>query len=342
MVKIAVDGMGGDFAPRAVVKGVELACSEKIADIVLLGDESAIKPLIQNPQGIEVIHTPVYVEMDEAPSNALRKKKDSSVNKALELLKAKEVQAVVTAGNSGAAMAFAIFTLGRLQFVDRPAIATLHPNVKGGISLLIDAGGNVDCKPFNLVQFAMMGDAFAKCVLGMDTPRIGILSNAEEETKGNELTREVHAIVKGLGLNYIGYVEGTDMYNGSADVVVSDGFVGNVALKISEGVAESLMALFKESIQKSVRRKIGYFIIKDVFKEIAKKLDYAEMGGAPLLGVDGVCVICHGKSNEKAIKNAIALAKGFVEKNLNESIKETMQNYQSLQKKKENRKWIIS
>jgi glycerol-3-phosphate acyltransferase PlsX len=186
-----------------------------------------------------------------------------------------------------------------------------------------------------------MGDVFAKCALGIESPRIGILSNAEEETKGNDLTREAHAMIKQLGLNYIGYVEGTDVHNGSTDVVVSDGFVGNVALKISEGVADALMVLLKEGIEKKVRRKIGYLFMKDVFKDIAKQLDYSETGGAPLLGVDGVCIICHGKSNGKAIKNAIALAKRFVEKNLNESIKETMQSHQSLQKKKEKKKWII-
>ena len=341
MVRVAVDGMGGDFAPLAVVRGVELACSERIADVVLIGDENAVQPLIRNQRGIEFIHTPTYVEMDEAPSNALRKKKDSSVNKAFELLRAKEVDAVVTAGNSGAAMGFAIFTLGRFQSVERPAIATLNPNVNGGITLLLDAGGNVDCRPLHLVEFALMGDAFARCALGIESPRIGILSNASEVTKGNDLTRETHAILKDTGLNYIGYMEGTDMHNGAADIVLSDGFVGNVALKVSEGVAELLMGLFKEGVSKSFRRKVGYLLMKDVFKEINKRLDYAEVGGAPLLGVDGVTVICHGKSNEKAIKNAIALAKGFVEKNLNESIKETMQNYQSREKKKEKKKWII-
>lgn len=341
MIKIAVDGMGGDFAPRTVVEGAELARDEKIADIVIVGDECTIKPLIKNPDGIDIFHTSTYVEMDESPSNALRKKKDSSVNKAFELLKKGEVQAVVTAGNSGAAMAFAIFTLGRLEFVDRPAILTLNPNVKGGLSLLLDSGGNVDCKPVNLVQFALMGDIFARCAMGIESPRIGILSNAEEETKGNELTREAHSMVKNLGLNYVGYVEGSDIHNGSTDVVVSDGFVGNVALKVSEGIAESLMILLKEGIEKKIRRKIGYLFMKDVFKEIAKKIDYSETGGAPLLGVDGVSIICHGKSNGKAIKNAIGLAKGFVEKNLNEVIKETMQSHQSLQKKKEKKKWII-
>lgn len=341
MVRVAVDGMGGDFAPLAVVRGAEMACSEKIADIVLLGDETVIRPLIRDPRGIEIVHTPTYVEMDEAPSNALRKKKNSSVNKAFELLRAKEVDAVVTAGNSGAAMGFAIFTLGRIQSVERPAIATLNPNAKGGTTLLLDSGGNVDCKPLHLMEFALMGDAFARSVLGIESPRIGILSNAEEVTKGNDLTRETHAILKNTSLNYVGYVEGTDMHNGVADVVLSDGFVGNVALKVSEGVAELLMGLLKEGVGKSIQRKMGYLLMKGVFKEIAKKLDYSEVGGAPLLGVDGITVICHGKSNEKAIKNAIAQAKGFVEKDLNESIKETMRNYQRQEKKKEKKKWII-
>lgn len=335
MVKIAIDGMGGDFAPNAVVWGAESAFKEKIADVVLVGDENAIKPLINNIDGIEIVHTPVYVEMDDTPSSALRRKRDSSINKAMELLKAKDVQAVVTAGNSGAAMAFAIFTLGRLPLVDRPAIATLHPNIKGSISILLDAGGNVDCKSMHLVQFAVMGNAFARCILGIDRPRIGLLSNAEEETKGNELTREVHAIIKTLNLNYIGYVEGTDMYNGNADVVVSDGFVGNVVVKVSEGVAETLNTFLKENIRKSFRRKMGYLLLKDTFEELARKMDYSEYGGAPLLGVDGICIICHGKSNERAIKNAIVLAKSFIEKNLNEAIKEGMQSYQSVERTKE-------
>jgi len=335
MVKIAIDGMGGDFAPLAAVKGAAMAHKEKIAHMVVLGDEKKIRPFMADADGMDIVHTPVYVEMDESPSSALRKKKDSSVNKAFEMLKAKEVQAVVTAGNSGAAMAFAIFTLGRLPFVDRPAIATLNPTMGDSMSILVDAGGNVDCRPSHLAQFAVMGDAFARCALGIKTPRVGVLSNAEEETKGNELTREAHAIIKDLGLNYIGYAEGTDMYNGKADVLVSDGFVGNVALKISEGVAETLMAFFKEHIGNSIRRKIGYILLKDVFKELARKVDYSEYGGAPLLGVDGICVICHGKSNERAIKSAITMAKGFVEKGLNESIKNTMQSYQSLQRIKE-------
>jgi glycerol-3-phosphate acyltransferase PlsX len=325
MVRIAVDGMGGDFAPQAIVKGAELALKEKIAEVVLVGDKAKLMPYIESPEGIEIVHTDEYVEMTESPSTALRRKRGSSVNKAYELVRTGNVQGVVTAGNSGAAMAFAIFTLGRIGLVERPAIATLQPNVaKGTITVLLDGGGNVDCKPIHLAHFAIMGDAFAKRVLGIDAPRIGLLSNAEEETKGNELTREAHAMIKELGLNYLGYVEGNNVHNGHVDVVVCDGFVGNIALKITEGVAESLMTFLRENIEKSLKKKLGYLLMKEIFDELAKKTDYSEYGGAPLLGVDGVCVICHGRSNERAIKNAISMAAGFVEKNLNESIRDTM------------------
>jgi glycerol-3-phosphate acyltransferase PlsX len=325
MVRIAVDGMGGDYAPHAIVKGAEQASREKIAEIVLVGDKAKLTALLESPEGIEIVHTDEYVEMTESPSTALRKKRGSSVNKAFELVRTGNVQGVVTAGNSGAAMAFAIFTLGRIGLVERPAIATLQPNVaKGTITVLLDGGGNVDCKPIHLAHFAIMGNAFAKSVFGIETPRVGLLSNAEEETKGNDLTREAHAMIKELGLNYLGYIEGNNVHNGHADVVVCDGFVGNIALKITEGVAESLMTFLKENIEKSLKKKIGYLLMKEVFDELAKKTDYSEYGGAPLLGVEGVCVICHGRSNERAIKNAISMAAGFVEKNLSESIRNTM------------------
>jgi glycerol-3-phosphate acyltransferase PlsX len=325
MVRIAVDGMGGDFAPQAIVKGAEQAFNEKIADVVLVGDKTKLNAFLENPGGMEIVHTDEYVEMTESPSTALRRKRGSSVNKAFELVRTGNVQGVVTAGNSGAAMAFAIFTLGRIGLVERPAIATLQPNVaKGTITVLLDGGGNVDCKPVNLAQFAIMGSAFAKSAFGTATPRVGLLSNAEEETKGNDLTREAHAMIKELGLNYVGYIEGNNVHNGHVDVVVCDGFVGNIALKITEGVAESLMSFLKENIEKSLKKKIGYLLMKEIFDELAKKTDYSEYGGAPLLGVDGVCIICHGRSNERAIKNAISMAAGYVKKNLNESIKDAM------------------
>ncbi len=335
MIRIAVDGMGGDFAPRAIVKGAEQACREYGVQIDLVGDEKAIKPFVTNGHGIEIHHSPVSVDMKESPSSALRKKRDSSMNRAFELTRDGGSQAVVTAGNSGAAMAFAIFTLGRIKGVDRPAIATLHPNVKGGLTLLLDAGGNVDCKPFHLAQFALMGEACAKALFDIEAPRVGILSNGSEETKGNEVTREAQALVKELQVNYVGYVEGTDIYVGTSDVVVTDGFVGNVAVKISEGVAELLLSFFKKTVTSSIKTKVGYLLLREGLTKLAKVMDYAEIGGAPLLGVNGTCIICHGKSNEKAIKNAIGMAKRFVEQDMYGSMNEKMQRYESLQKIKE-------
>lgn len=325
MVRVAVDGMGGDLAPHAIVKGAEIAAKQKIAEIILVGDEKILSPLIKEKELINIIHAPTYVTMEESPSLALRKKKDSSIGVAMELLREKKADAVVSAGNSGATMAFAIFTLGRIKNVDRPAIATLHPNLKKGITVLLDAGGTVDCKPFHLAQFALMGDAFARSILNINSPKVGILSNGEEITKGNELTREAHALLEKLNLNYIGYVEGTDLYNGKVDVVVADGFVGNIALKISEGMVDVLLNFFKESVKKSLKGKIGYLLMKEIFDELSKKVDYAEYGGAPLLGVDGICIICHGKSNEKAIRNAIVLAKRFAESSLHELLKKNLE-----------------
>lgn len=327
MVRVAVDGMGGDEAPHAVVRGAEIAQKEGLARVIIVGDREALVPHLKDPDSIEIVHTQTYVRMDESPSVALRKKKDSSINIAMELVREGKADAVVSAGNSGATMAFAIFTLGRLKSVDRPGIATMHPNLKGGLTVLIDAGGTVDCKPFHLAQFAIMGEAFSKHVLGVQSPRVGILSNGEELTKGNELTRESHELLSKMKLNYVGYVEGNDLYNGRVDVVVTDGFVGNIALKISEGVVEVLLNHFKEGIKRSIKNRVGYFFLKDFFLDLARKVDYAEYGGAPLLGVDGVCIISHGKSNEKAIRNAIALAKKFAESSVHEILKKSLEDH---------------
>jgi glycerol-3-phosphate acyltransferase PlsX len=336
MVRVAVDAMGGDLAPHAVVKGAQAAHRENLAEVVLVGDEGRVRPLLEGGTSIEIIHAATSVEMDESPSTVLRRKKDSSINVAFQLLKAGKVDAVVSAGNSGAIMAFGIFTLGRISGVERPAIMTMNPSVKGGIaSVLIDAGGNVDCKPTHLGQFAILGNVFARYVLGIESPRIGLLSNGEEETKGNELTRDANAILKTMGLNYIGYVEGTDLHNGSTDVVVTDGFVGNVALKTSEGTAEVVIRFLKDGIRSSLRRKLGYLLMADVFRDLARAVDYAEYGGAPLLGVDGVSIICHGKSNERAIKNAVRLAAEFVEKGLNVHMNEAMEQHSIQNKSRE-------
>jgi phosphate acyltransferase len=336
MVRVAVDAMGGDLAPHAVVKGAQAAHRENLAEVVLVGDEGRVRPLLEGGTSIEIVHAATSVEMDESPSTVLRRKKDSSINVAFQLLKAGKVEAVVSAGNSGAIMAFGIFTLGRIPGVDRPAIMTMNPSVNGGVaSILVDAGGNVDCKPAHLGQFAILGNVFARYALGIESPRIGLLSNGEEETKGNELTRDANAILKTLGLNYLGYVEGTDLHNGRVDVVVTDGFVGNVALKTSEGTAEVITRFLKDKIRSSLRRKLGYLLIADVFRDLARAVDYAEYGGAPLLGVDGVSIICHGKSNERAIKNAVRIASEFVEKKLNVHMNETMEQYSIQNKSRE-------
>ncbi len=327
--------MGGDHAPVEVVRGAEAACADGAGKVVLVGDEQAITPLLKARSGIEIVHTPVWVEMNESPSTAIRRKKDSSINKAFGLLKSGEVQAVVSAGNSGAAMAFAIFTLGRIPGVERPAILTVHPNVKGTRSCLLDAGGTVDCRPSHLVQFALMGNVFAKYALGIESPTVGVLSNGEEETKGNELTRETHALLKDANINYIGYIEGTDLYNGRADVMITDGFVGNVALKISEGISDAITSFLRRKIGHSLRGKFGYMLLENVFTELSRMVDYSEYGGAPLVGVDGVTIICHGKSNARAMKNAILHAKGFIGKNVNERIKDSMQEYSSQMRFKE-------
>jgi glycerol-3-phosphate acyltransferase PlsX len=318
MVRIAVDAMGGDRGPLAIVRGAEAAVSERIAEVVLVGDESAIRPLLANPSSIEIVHTPVFVEMKESPSRALRQKKDSSVNTALGLLKAGSVQGVVSAGNSGAVMAFAIVTLGRIPGVERPAIMTRHPSA-GGTSILVDAGGTVDCRPSHLIQFALMGEVFARCVLGIEKPRVGLLSNGEEETKGNDLTRETHGVLKTLDLNYLGYIEGTELSNGNADVIVTDGFVGNVALKVSEGVAEFIMDFLRKRALPETAGGGG--LLQKALKDLSHVIDYSEYGGAALVGVDGVCIICHGKSDSRAIKNAVAHGAGLVGQSFNEQIK---------------------
>jgi phosphate acyltransferase len=263
MLRVAVDAMGGDRAPLEIVRGAEAASSEKIAEIVLGGDENQIASLVEQPEGIEIVHTPIFVEMKESPSTA---------------------------------------TTG----VERPAILTTYPNVTGTVTTMIDAGGTVDCCPSHLAQFAIMGNAFAHHALGIENPRIGLLSNEEEESKGNELTRDTHGILKTLNFNYVGHVGGTELYNGPVGVVVTDGFVGNVALKVSEGELSFLSGMFR-----------------DLFH----RMDYSEHGGAPLIGVDGVCTICHGKSDGRAIKNAIARTVGLVGKDMNRHVSETIQHY---------------
>ncbi len=332
---IAVDAMGGDHAPEAVVSGALFAAKEKKVPVILVGDEKRIHALLEEKKSVSslitVRHAPDVVGMSDSPSAAVRRIKKSSIRVAFDLVNRGEADAVVSAGNSGATMAVAMFVLKKMEGVDRPAIVTFHPTVKD-FSLLLDAGGNVDCKPYHLAQFGIMGSVFASRVLKKDGCRVGILSNGSEESKGNELTRETHLIMKKCGLNYIGFVEGRDIYNGTADVVVCDGFVGNVGLKMSEGIAEVLGRIFEEEIKKSVRARLGFLLLKRAFKAVARRVDYSEYGGAPLLGINGTCVICHGNSTAKAMTNAIVLAKNLAESQFNRFLMEDLAKNQELMK----------
>ena len=332
-MKIAVDAMGGDFAPQNVVEGAFLVAKKHGVKVVLVGDEDQVsKELSKYPTSklpIYIHHAPHVVAMHDSPSTVIRRMKDTSIKIAIDLEKEGQVSGVVSAGNSGAAMALAMVILRKLEGVERPAIATIHPTTKGS-TVLIDSGGNVDCKPIHLVQFAMMGDAYAKYILGKETPRIGVLSNGEEEGKGNELTREVHDILSETDLNYIGYAEGRDLNNGEVDVIVCDGFVGNVALKVSEGLWETIHAILKQEAEDNIRAKVAYFLMGRAIRRLEKRIDYAEVGGAPLLGINGNCVICHGSSNAKAMMNAILLASNLAKNRLNEHLIQELKEKQDI------------
>ncbi len=326
-MKIAVDAMGGDYAPVETVKGAVEASRELGLEIILVGDETRIKEeLSQHDTGnntVSVIHAPEVIEMGEAPAAALRKKKNSSVAVAARLVKEGAAEAMVSAGNTGAAMGAALLGLGRIKGIHRPAIASVLPTVKGR-SLFLDVGANAECDPQNLLQFAVMGDIYSKKILGVPAPRIGLLNIGEEETKGNPLYMEAYKLLKESELNFIGNVEGRDITGGAADVIVCDGFVGNVVLKFGEGLAKDLLSMLKEEFKKNVFVKIGAALVFSQAKGLRKKIDYTESGGAPLLGVNGVAVISHGSSQARAIKNAIRVAGECVEMNVVNCIKESI------------------
>lgn len=327
-MRVAVDAMGGDNAPVVEVEGAVAAAGEFGIPVTLVGDTDRVNQELAkyNCKGLDVTvkHASEVVGMHDSASDAVRKKKDSSIRVAFELVKNDEAVAVVSAGNSGATMAAGMFVLKRLKGIDRPAIAQIFPTLRGK-TLVLDVGGNVDCKPLHLVQFAIMGEVYARFVMGVDNPRIGLLSNGEEESKGNDLTRETSSLLKNTSLDYFGYVEGRDIFNGVVDVVVCDGFVGNVVLKLSEGLAEAVGKMLKDEIKQSLLSKIGYLLSRKAFVNFKKKVDYSEYGGAPLLGIDGVGMICHGGSNAKAIKNAIRFAHEYAQKGVNQRMAEKLQ-----------------
>ncbi|OCC15917.1 Phosphate:acyl-ACP acyltransferase PlsX [Dissulfuribacter thermophilus] len=316
---VAVDAMGGDHGPQVLVEGAILAAKEFGVESILVGDEAILRKALEESgeQGlpIGIKHASQVVEMDEAPSEALRKKKNSTIKVAFELVKEGNASSVVSAGNSGATMASALVTLGRIKGV-RPAIATVMPTLKEPV-VMIDVGANVDCKPIHLYQFAVMGNVFAREHLKKPNPRIGLLSIGEEDTKGNVQVKKAYDMLVESGLNFVGNVEGREVFKGDVDVIVCDGFVGNICLKLSEGLAESILQMLKQEIEGSLVASMGYALAKKAFKKFRKKVDYAEYGGAPLLGINGIAIICHGRSKARAIKNAIKVANDLSDVNLN-------------------------
>lgn len=321
MPKIAVDAMGGDHAPGVVVEGALLAAHELGVGIVLVGEKAAVEQELarhSRTSAVEVVPASQVIAMHESPSSALRKK-DSSMKVAFEMMKRGEVEAVVSAGNSGAMMATGMFVMGTLSGVARPAILIVVPSITGA-TVVVDAGANVDCKPGHLVQFGLMGSIYAERILGIKEARVGVLSNGEEDGKGNELTRAASEQLSATKLNYVGYAEGRDIFNGKVDVIVCDGFTGNVALKTMEGTASFASEVLKSAFEKNVTSRLGYLLARGALREAYRRLDYAEYGGAPLIGLDGVGIIAHGGSNPRAIKNAIRAARDAVEQDVNRHI----------------------
>lgn len=327
MIRIAIDAMGGDFGADPIISGVIDALKETEFKAVLVGDSNVIKPLIPQSylKNIEFLDASEVISMADGATDAL-KRKDSTIYKAIELLKNKEVDAVVSAGHSGATMSLATLRIGRLKNISRPAIATLMPNSKESATLVLDVGANVDCRSEHLFQFAIMGEAYAKEILGRKEPKVGLLSNGEEESKGNEVSKEAFKLVSRLD-SFVGNAEGNQIFDGSIDVMVCDGFMGNILLKTSEGVADAIGKIIKKQIKKSPLAIAGSVLMRKVFKTLKKQVSYDEYGGAPLLGVNGCVIISHGKSNSKAIKNAIFQAVKFANSNINKVIEEELSHF---------------
>ncbi len=320
MIRIAIDAMGGDHAPEEVVKGAESFLKDNEISLTLVGDSDRIRKLRRNPR-IEIVHSDEVIGMDESPVSAVKQKKNASINVAVDLVKDGRADAVISAGNTGAIMASSLFRLGRIEGIERPAIATIFPNVHGGEFLLLDMGANVDCKPKHLEQFAQMGAVYAEHVMHIKNPRVGLLSIGSETEKGNELTQQAHPLISEKKLNFLGNVEGGDLFTGRVDVVVCDGFVGNVILKISESLSTQLFAMLKEEIRKDMMSKVGAILLKRSFRNFRKKVDYDEHGAAPLLGIDGVVFKAHGRARAKAIRSAIRVCAEAVREKVVDSIR---------------------
>lgn len=325
-LRIAVDAMGGDFAPTAVVNGAYQAAAEDGISILLVGDkqtiESKLSDLGDPVNTIEIVHADEVVGMDEPATTPIRRKPESSIRVCGELVKEGRAQAMVTAGNTGAALIVAKMVIGAIEGVDRPALAAVLPNARGR-TVLLDVGANIDSKPSHLRQFAVMGFFFAQEILGTETPRVGLMSIGEEESKGTDLTRAVfQEMHKTTGFNFVGNVEGRDVFKGSVDVVVCDGFVGNAILKSAESMAQMVATMMRQEVGTSWRNRMGYLLARPAFESFARRVDYREYGGAPLLGIEGGCFIGHGRSNPKAIRNSIRRAVEFCEADLHNKIRD--------------------
>ena len=328
MTTIALDAMGGDHAPRAEVEGAIMAAREYDVRVLLVGIEATVRQELNRHRyrapSIEVVNATEVITMRDSPSQAFRRKKDSSLHVAARLVHDGKADALVSAGNTGAAMTVARFVLGTLPSVDRPALAAAFPNMKEKVSVILDVGANVDSKPAQIEQFAVMGEIYYRTIFGVRKPRVALLSIGEEEMKGNELTREASSRLKQTSLNFMGNVEGRDVFRGNVDVIVCDGFIGNIALKISEGLVEHIGGMLKKAIKSSLRSQLGYALSKRAFDDFRKRTDYSEYGGAPLLGVRGITIIGHGRSNPNAIKNAIRVATELCRSRVNEKIEQEL------------------
>jgi glycerol-3-phosphate acyltransferase PlsX len=331
-IDIVVDGMGSDKAPEPEVRGAVLACRHYDVRVHLVGPEEILRPALDRAlraprwpgtaePNIHIVHSSEWISMDDKAAQAVRSKRDSSMRVGLRMVRDGTGHGFFTAGNTGAAMATAKLVLGMLAGVHRPALATIIPTVTGSPSLLLDVGANVDCDPDNLRQFAVMGDMYARNVLRIANPRLGLLSIGEEDSKGNQLTHDTLPLLRALaGINFIGNVEGRDLFNGHTDIAVCDGFVGNVAIKTCEGTAKLVSTLLREALKSTVTSQVGALLSRKAFNDFKKRLDYSEYGGAPLLGVRGVCIVGHGSSNERAVQNGIRVAAEFAQAEVNSHI----------------------
>ena len=328
-MQIALDAMAGDHGPEELIAGALLATEQTDVRVSLVGDEALLNKHLDklaassdSAKTITIVHASQVIEMDEHPVDAIRKKKNASVMVAFDLVRQGEADAVVSAGNSGATLAAAVRKLGRLSGISRPGIASAFPTRKKPV-ILMDIGANVDCRPQHLYQFAVMASAYSR-VRDISRPTVGLLSIGEETGKGNSLVKESYPLLENSSLNFIGNVEGRDVFQGDVDVIVCDGFVGNICLKISEGLADAMMQMLKDEIVKSLPAKVGYLLARPAFKAFKKRVDYVEYGGAPLLGINGTGLICHGKSNSHAMKNAIIGASKMVKLNINQDIMQSL------------------